>query len=605
MQVLDSREDSVEVKGKGKGRGRGQIGGGFRAIPATTAASVSKATSTSDSTLASTSTSTSSCCYDMDSASSPATASSSRSGCGSNSDSPAHLPSTYSALLCLGILKADFSRLNIEGLGGFLRGCREGDGSFAPGMKVPSRNMLGRAQRSRLTPTCTESATKENEEDEFARVEKEDKDETRRKQKVEPSNAEETVSVTGPSFESDARMTYIVSAISDMVDDLWIAFRDSNDDDKHRRAKTHTKEKTATATAMKPSTVSSSTRLVAVISDQPTTDPFHRQLTSLAWLASCQSYEGGYSARPGLEAQGGFSYCCLAALEIWKGSSKASLMGSESANEEEIAECQWAKEQEAQGDSEIEQRREDQLEGRRRQKTKDKQDQIRKDRAIRWLIQRQVAPSYTHSSLSASASGSTLASHHETENGHLNVLDASDALHDGGGGFQGRPGKLEDVCYSFWCGASLRLLGGSSGVSSSSSSSCSLNEPSITDSPLFNESANVPSLLLSQSRFGGFGKSPDDDGPDLYHSYLAIAALAMMENPDPDSHSGEASASDGVVGDEQEKEKESGLRSRFGLKKLDPLWNVSVETKAWMREEIRRVKAAKARGEAVADPARA
>jgi geranylgeranyl transferase type-1 subunit beta len=25
------------------------------------------------------------------------------------------------------------------------------------------------------------------------------------------------------------------------------------------------------------------------------------------------------------------------------------------------------------------------------------------------------------------------------------------------GGFQGRPGKLEDVCYSFWCGAAITV----------------------------------------------------------------------------------------------------------------------------------------------------
>lgn len=25
------------------------------------------------------------------------------------------------------------------------------------------------------------------------------------------------------------------------------------------------------------------------------------------------------------------------------------------------------------------------------------------------------------------------------------------------GGFQGRPGKVEDVCYSFWCAAALRV----------------------------------------------------------------------------------------------------------------------------------------------------
>lgn len=28
------------------------------------------------------------------------------------------------------------------------------------------------------------------------------------------------------------------------------------------------------------------------------------------------------------------------------------------------------------------------------------------------------------------------------------------------GGFQGRPGKLEDVCYSFWCGGALAVSRG-------------------------------------------------------------------------------------------------------------------------------------------------
>jgi geranylgeranyl transferase type-1 subunit beta len=78
------------------------------------------------------------------------------------------------------------------------------------------------------------------------------------------------------------------------------------------------------------------------------------------FVSRCKTWDGGYAARPGLEAQGGTTYCCTAAL---------ALLGAE----QELAET------------------------------------------TRWLTQRQI------------------------------------------GGFQGRPGKLEDVCYSFWCGGALAV----------------------------------------------------------------------------------------------------------------------------------------------------
>ena len=55
---------------------------------------------------------------------------------------------------------------------------------------------------------------------------------------------------------------------------------------------------------------------------------------------------------------------------------------------------------------------------------------------------------------------------------------------------------------------------------------------------------------------GGFGKDADDY-PDPYHSYLALAALAL---------------------------------SGDGLKRLDPRWNVSEETSEWLRAEVGRVR---------------
>lgn len=60
---------------------------------------------------------------------------------------------------------------------------------------------------------------------------------------------------------------------------------------------------------------------------------------------------------------------------------------------------------------------------------------------------------------------------------------------------------------------------------------------------------------------GGFGKEPEDY-PDPYHSYLALAALAL-------SHSGEY----GMV-----------------LKPLDAQWNLSSDTAEWLRREMTRVK---------------
>ncbi|OXC71124.1 hypothetical protein AYX13_00542 [Cryptococcus neoformans] len=113
------------------------------------------------------------------------------------------------------------------------------------------------------------------------------------------------------------------------------------------------------------------------------------------------------------------------------------------------------------------------------------------------------------------------------------------------GGFQGRPGKLEDVCYSFWCGGTLSVLG---------------------RDDLIDHDANKAFLLSAQSPLGGFGKEPEDY-PDPYHSYLALAALSLSLN---------------CSGEDKE--------NNFGLKTLDVRWNVSAETAEWLQREITRVK---------------
>lgn len=233
--------------------------------------------------------------------------------------SPGHLPSTYTALLVLGILRAPLDRLDIPNLRSFLHACRAGD-AFSP---LPNPPLF--------------------------------------------------------DFQADVRMTYCAAVVADMINEAL-----------------------------------------------PGAERF---------LESCATWEGGYAAKPGMiEAQGGTTYCAVAAL---------TLLG----------------------------------------RPVDMQ-------VLRWASQRQI------------------------------------------GGFQGRPGKLQDVCYSFWIGAALQILG----------------------QPIVDAAADRAFLLSSQSPIGGFGKDPDDM-PDPYHSYLALAALALS---DPE------------------------------LTPLDPLWNSTKTTAAWLKDEFTR-----------------
>ncbi|XP_064474603.1 geranylgeranyl transferase type-1 subunit beta-like [Ornithodoros turicata] len=74
-------------------------------------------------------------------------------------------------------------------------------------------------------------------------------------------------------------------------------------------------------------------------------------------------------------------------------------------------------------------------------------------------------------------------------------------------GFQGRPNKPVDTCYSFWVGAALQLLGAYQFVQ---------------------KEKNFEFLESTQDVItGGFSKWPDSD-PDPMHSYLGLAGLSLM-----------------------------------------------------------------------------
>ncbi|KAJ3012962.1 Geranylgeranyl transferase type-1 subunit beta [Thoreauomyces humboldtii] len=74
-----------------------------------------------------------------------------------------------------------------------------------------------------------------------------------------------------------------------------------------------------------------------------------------------------------------------------------------------------------------------------------------------------------------------------------------------GSGFCGRAGKPEDTCYSFWIGASIEILGAYH----------------------FVDTDRLRGFLsLTHTKHGGFGKEAGDH-PDLLHSYMGLAGLAL------------------------------------------------------------------------------
>ena len=77
------------------------------------------------------------------------------------------------------------------------------------------------------------------------------------------------------------------------------------------------------------------------------------------------------------------------------------------------------------------------------------------------------------------------------------------------GGFQGRPNKDEDTCYSFWIGGSLDLVGASS---------------------LTNAAAVGAFATSCEGSHGGLAKCVGNH-PDVLHSYMALAGLALTNWP--------------------------------------------------------------------------
>ncbi|KAL8967192.1 MAG: hypothetical protein Q9183_003030 [Haloplaca sp. 2 TL-2023] len=77
-------------------------------------------------------------------------------------------------------------------------------------------------------------------------------------------------------------------------------------------------------------------------------------------------------------------------------------------------------------------------------------------------------------------------------------------------GMTGRCNKVADTCYAFWAGGSLTMM----------------NSLHLLDMPALRRYL----LEKTQHRIGGFGKLPGDV-PDIMHSCLGLAGLAVMGEP--------------------------------------------------------------------------
>ena len=78
------------------------------------------------------------------------------------------------------------------------------------------------------------------------------------------------------------------------------------------------------------------------------------------------------------------------------------------------------------------------------------------------------------------------------------------------GGMQGRPNKVEDTCYSYWIGGTLRLLGTS-------------QFDLLDHVPLRNF------VFSCQSAMGGFSKA-QNAYPDLLHSFYSMSYLNLSSS---------------------------------------------------------------------------
>ena len=117
------------------------------------------------------------------------------------------------------------------------------------------------------------------------------------------------------------------------------------------------------------------------------------------------------------------------------------------------------------------------------------------------------------------------------------------------GGLNGRPEKLEDVCYSWWVLSSLLMLGRSDWI----------------------DGNRLRSFILScqDDETGGFSDRPGNV-PDIFHTLFGLASLSMLD----DELLNEEEEEEGVMMS-NEKKKKNGEQEL--LAKINPIYCLPLE----------------------------
>ena len=189
----------------------------------------------------------------------------------------------------------------------------------------------------------------------------------------------------------------------------------------------------------------------------------------IRFITNCQGHDGGFGQSPTLEAHSGLNFCAIATLGC------------------------------------LDRRKGKSSDG----KTALDSTSIPIGRNIDWMLQRQTTWVDEDDS-SDEEDGSNETDHAD----HKGVDGAESGLRDGSTvtamGFNGRLGKMADTCYCFWNAGALAIL----------------NQQSLIDI----EALRQYLCGKAQHLIGGFSKAPGAP-PDVMHSYLGLAALAVYKEP--------------------------------------------------------------------------
>lgn len=153
------------------------------------------------------------------------------------------------------------------------------------------------------------------------------------------------------------------------------------------------------------------------------------------------------------------------------------------------------------------------------------------------------------------------------------------ARQQSGSGFNGRPEKPVDTCYSFWCGAAAQVSVKKERSDLKRRMDTDMQAKLLGCHGWIEGWADIGWILSAQSPIGGISKVRGD-APDLMHSYLATAALAMH------AHEQEQHRSETLPSDEQDKEKQLRSMLRESLQELNPAFNLSTTSLAWLQQHL-------------------